>query len=166
MDSYKKIVISGSMGSGKSTLSNILGKHFGIPSYKKDILYVPNILTKKERELEVIKMQEFLKLDTYIIDGFTQKLVNEFNVKYDLIIHLKLGLLRTLWQVLKRKNCSYEYNPLKIVYWALISRRRHNKFIKQYTSKIIHLTSNRKVKEFTFQLLDKKDNLYFNIEKL
>ncbi len=166
MDNYKKIVIAGSMGSGKSTLSAILGEHFEIPVYKKDKLYVPNILTKEERELAAIEMQELLKIDTYIIDGFTQKLINEFDVKYDVIIHLNLGLLRTLWQVLKRKNCSYKYNPLKIVYWALISRRRHNKFIKQYTSDIIHLNSCKQVKEFTSQLLDKKDNMYFNVEKL
>lgn len=148
MDSYKKIIIAGSMGSGKSTLATVLSKQYKMPMYSMDKLYFITTLSEEEKKVAFSEMGEIIKEDTFIIDGLSKKLLDDFDINYDIIIHINLSVFRTIWQVLKRKDNHYGYNVFKIVYWSILSRRRNNKFIKQFTNKIFHITSYKQMKDF------------------
>ena len=63
-----KIIVIGPPGSGKTYLSNILGKRFNLPIIHLDDLYYQNDKPIKAKAFDLI-IDELLKQDKWIIDG-------------------------------------------------------------------------------------------------
>lgn len=66
---YKKIIVLGCSGSGKSTFSKKLSKKTGLPLYYLDMLYWNNDWTHISREEFREKQKEIMKGDEWILDG-------------------------------------------------------------------------------------------------
>ncbi len=65
----KRIIVIGSPGSGKSTLSRALQRKTGIPLYHLDMMYWNADKTVVERDVFLARLAAVLERDTWILDG-------------------------------------------------------------------------------------------------
>lgn len=98
----KKIILIGSGGAGKSTLSNELSKKLNIPVYHLDyFLWRPN-WQGVPREEQIIIQNELISKDEWIIDGnYGGTLDIRLNAA-DTIIFLDIHRIICVYRVLKR----------------------------------------------------------------
>lgn len=69
MFNYKKIIIIGCSGSGKSTFARSLAQITNLPLYYLDMLYWREDCSHISREEFICKQKEIFKTDKWIIDG-------------------------------------------------------------------------------------------------
>lgn len=107
---YKKILIVGCGGAGKSTLARIMGEKFNLPVIHLDkIHWLPNWQERPNKEFDTLLQNELIK-DSWIIDGnYTRTF--DARVKYaDLCIFLDYPIELCIQSVLERveqyKNTS------------------------------------------------------------
>lgn len=107
---YKKILIVGCGGAGKSTLARIMGEKFNLPVVHLDkIHWLPNWQERPKEEFDQLLHNELIK-DSWIIDGnYTRTF--EKRIRYaDLCIFLdypiELCIQSVLERVEKYKNTS------------------------------------------------------------
>ena len=87
-ENVNRISIIGGSGTGKTTLSNNLGKQLNIPVYHIDgIHHLPNweIRDKNERDTIIL---DLIEKDKWIIDGTYRSTLKKRLEKSDLIIYL------------------------------------------------------------------------------
>jgi adenylate kinase family enzyme len=107
---FKKILIVGDAGRGKSTLAETLSKKTGIKNYSTDDFYWEVKFTKRTNKIESRKNIELIyKKDGWIVDGTTHDLWISGLDTSDIIIHLKFSnifaqYLAILRRSLKRNN--------------------------------------------------------------
>ena len=65
----KRIVVIGSPGSGKSTLSGAMQQKTGIPLYHLDMMYWNADKSVVERDVFLARLAAVLEKDTWILDG-------------------------------------------------------------------------------------------------
>lgn len=110
MESIKKISIIGGSGTGKTTLSNNLGKKLHLPIYHIDAFHYKEnwiVNDKKDRDKKILsKLEE----EKWIIDGTYSSTLKERVEKSDLIVFLDYSTLARIKGVLKRyfKNSGNE----------------------------------------------------------
>ncbi len=162
-----KIAILGHSGSGKSTLAKQLARIYKIP-----MLFLDTIQFKsdwKERDLEESRnlVAEFMKLDSWVIDGnYTKFFQSERLLAADKIIYMDFPRRVCLYRVLKRyfefknqsrdsiSNGCIEKIDFEFIWWILHegrtkSRRDHYKrMIEDYNDKTIVLKSKKQVDAF------------------
>jgi len=99
-----KILIFGPSGAGKSTFATKLGKEQGIP-----VLHIDEICKKADwsriPDEEVNeKILEFMKQDSWIIDGEYKRYSHKERLEAcDTIIYMQISTLRSLYRVLYRQ---------------------------------------------------------------
>ena len=100
----KRIWIAGSAGSGKTTLSNLLGKKFNIPVYHRDLVTWDENDNIRSEEEQVLMLKEITKKETWIFDGarFTASRVDGRLDRCDTIIYMNLNRFLCLYRGLKR----------------------------------------------------------------
>lgn len=92
-----RIYITGSAGSGKSTYANKLSKELNIPVYRTDDLYN----SKEKRMFSIQKIKETIDIDSdWIIEGAYY--IPGYVKAADKVIYIKIGILRTVFRILKR----------------------------------------------------------------
>ena len=103
----KKILIVGSPGSGKSTLSKKLGKQLNLPVVHLDCLWLKEGWEERSREeFDTLLINE-LEKESWIIDGNYSRTL-ELRLKYaDTVIFLDYNRFLCLWRVLKRVITNY-----------------------------------------------------------
>ncbi|MEG0894713.1 MAG: topology modulation protein [Oscillospiraceae bacterium] len=99
---YKRIIIIGSPGSGKSYLSNKIAKFTGYNLIHLDNeFWNPNwVKTPKAEWIE--KQKEFLKPEKWVVDGHYGSTLELRFEKSDMIIFLDINVLTCLYRVIKR----------------------------------------------------------------
>lgn len=100
-----KISVIGFAGSGKSTLTKVLAKHYNIPYlYLDSVQFKENWIERDPLEFETILSQFLTKNDDWVIDGnYVRKCPERFN-ESDLIIYLNYNRFFCLKEVLKRNR--------------------------------------------------------------
>lgn len=101
---YKRVLVIGSPGSGKSTLTRALHAQTGLPVVHLDLLYWRADKTTLTREEFLPLLQEELARDRWIIDGnfsFTMELRLQ---RADLVIFFDLPVDKCLDGIRKRRN--------------------------------------------------------------
>ena len=88
LNNYKKIMIIGCPGSGKSTLSKQLGEILNLEVIHLDKIYWKPFWVNLTKEEFDKKLEEILKLDSFIIDGNYHRTIKKRLEKSDLIIYL------------------------------------------------------------------------------
>lgn len=106
MNKYKRILIIGSAGSGKTVLSNKLSKELNIEVTHLDKLYwLPN--WKKQSDeycLEITK--ELTNKEEWILDGNYIQTLDERLSKADLVIFLKINRFECIRSLFRRKKLT------------------------------------------------------------
>ncbi len=98
----KKISIIGGSGTGKTTLSNNLGKSLNLPIFHIDgINYLPNWVQRDKSERDKIIL-EITSKDRWIIDGTYRSTLEERIKRSDLVIYLDYSTFAQIKGILTR----------------------------------------------------------------
>lgn len=107
----KKVMVVGSGGSGKSTLSVWLADELRLPVYHLDRLYWQPNWVKTEKQAWVALQHSLCEETAWIIDGNYQSTLDIRLAACDTVIFLDVNRLSCIYRALKR---------------SLISRNRHD----------------------------------------
>ena len=166
----KKILVIGSGGSGKSTLSKRLGEKLGLEVFHLDKFYWRSGWVKPDSNEWVQTVEELLIRDAWIIDGnYGGTLIRRVEA-CDTIVFLDLSKIVCLWRIFKRRlsyrqqarpdmaEGCFERLNLEFVSWVLnYSRRSRPKVLElirlnAVDKKIVWLKSPQQVKAFLASL--------------
>ena len=166
----RKILVIGSGGSGKSTLSKSLGEKLGIEVFHLDKFYWRSGWVKPESEKWLQTVEELMMRDEWIIDGNYGGTLKQRVASCDTIVFLDLSKLVCLRRIIKRRlsyrnrarpdmaeGCHERLN-LEFVSWVLnYSRRSRPKVLEliklnSAKKKIFWLKSPQQVEAFLASL--------------
>jgi adenylate kinase family enzyme len=132
-----KIAIIGISGSGKSTLSRKLGEKTGLPVFHMDPIFWRGKWEEVPEAEYLVKHQELLKHDKWIIEGWIDRKMSDRLKQADLIIDLDYSGLRCALRLIKRwwkhrkesrpelpQESLEEFMPK---YWWRVLRRKERK---------------------------------------
>ena len=166
----KKILIIGSGGSGKSTLSKSLGEKLGIEVFHLDKFYWRSGWVKPDSDEWIQTVEQLLARDEWIIDGNYGGTLRRRVESCDTIVFLDLSKIVCLWRILKRRltyrqqarpdmaEGCFERLNLEFVSWVLnYSKRTRPKVLELLrlnapSKKIFWLTSPQQVEAFLTSL--------------
>ncbi len=159
----KKIAIIGISGSGKSTLSRKIAEKTGLPVFHMDPLFWRGEWEEVPEEEYLVKHDELLKHDKWIIEGWIDQKMADRLKQADLVIDLNYsGLrcsLRLISRYLKHRKEARPELPKGLVeeflpkHWWKVLMRRERKDINdalQFAdkSKVVTINSPRELKLF------------------
>lgn len=154
MKDWKKIIILGGPGSGKSVLAYNLGEELNIKSYYLDAMHY-KYADKDERNEQIL---DILKTDSWVIDGTYTSTLAERMKQADVIIYLDYSTFAHLKGVICRsiKNNGkekkeipglkekLEFDVLKITYnWNRNRRKIIYEMLEKNNNKEIFIFKNR-----------------------
>lgn len=162
-----KIAIIGYSGSGKSTLARCLADLYKIPVLFLDtVQFLPNWVIRDEEEGRAI-VREFMKNDSWVIDGNYEKFFQEERLaQADQIIFLNFSRFLCLYRAYRRyfqhRNTTRESMAggciekidLEFVWWILYAGRtgkklgHYKELISLYKDKMIILKNQKQLDEF------------------
>lgn len=165
-DTMRRILVIGSGGSGKSTVSTSLGGKLGLPVVHLDQLYWKAgwIEPKKAEWAETVR--ETIGRDAWILDGNYSGTLAERVEACDTVIFLDLSRFVCLWRVLVRTithhgktrpdmpdGCPERFN-LSFLIWVwnypVRTRRKVLSLLAEHASSknVIHLRTRKEVESF------------------
>lgn len=99
---YRRIIIIGSMGSGKSWTAKRIAEITGYPLYHLDVeFWKPGWVMSSDEE-KIARLQEIISGEKWIIDGTYKGTMELRYAAADLIIYLDINILVCIWRVAKR----------------------------------------------------------------
>lgn len=124
---FKRILIVGDSGRGKSTLSMVLSKKLGIKHYSTDDFYWKVKFTvPEEKQASIDNISKIYKQKSWIVEGSTRSLVKEGIDKSNIIIYLVYpNLLSQFWYLFRRNLTRKNEKMLNLLrlYRHLIYKR-------------------------------------------
>ncbi|MFV0399371.1 MAG: topology modulation protein [Oscillospiraceae bacterium] len=102
IESYRRIVILGPAGSGKSWLAKKLAASTGYPIYHLDMEFWKPGWVETPKEEWIARQEELVRRESWIIEG---TYASTLEIRYsaaDLIILLDLNPLRCMWSAFRR----------------------------------------------------------------
>ena len=108
--SFKKILIVGDSGRGKSTFAKVLSQKLNIKQFSTDDFFWKEKYTQAEDKKTSIKnISKIYNQESWIVEGATRSLIREGIEKSDQIICLVYpNLFSQFWTLLKRKLTRQE----------------------------------------------------------
>jgi len=103
MKQYKRILIIGCCGAGKSTLSFKLAKILNLPIYHLDKIYWKTGWIKSRKDEYIPKVKEIVKKDKWIIDGNLKSTFDIRMLRADLILFFDFPTRVCLFRIIKRR---------------------------------------------------------------
>lgn len=131
---YKKILILGDAGRGKTTFAEKLSKKTGIQHYSTDdFFWKVKFSEANDKEKSVQEISKVYSQNQWIVDGTTRRLIVEGLEKADVIYFLKFNNILyqyyfLILRSLKRKNEKF------IDLWRLLKHVTYKKYKKGYAN--------------------------------
>lgn len=105
---FKRLMIFGMPGSGKSTFALRLSRLTGLPLFHLDKYFFTNHWQERDYEEFLQIQKEFVEQEFWIIDGnATRSLEMRFS-RADIVLYFRFNRLLCLWRIFKR---LYSKNP-------------------------------------------------------
>ena len=162
-----KIAVLGYSGSGKSTLAKYLSDFYQIPVLYLDTVNFEAGWKERNREEAAAMVAEFMKNDSWVIDGnYTAFLQEERLEQADLIVFLWFSRLNCLRRAFQRyvqykdstresmaAGCREKFD-FAFVWWILYkgrrkqARRRNRNLLRNYAEKSVLLKNQRELDRF------------------
>ncbi|MBN8828179.1 MAG: hypothetical protein J0H68_05680 [Sphingobacteriia bacterium] len=174
---YKRIMILGRPGSGKSTFASKLGKKFNLKLYHLEkYFFIDNWGERNKDEFHKIQ-QEFVNEDNWVIDGNCLSSLEMRYAKADLAIIFYYPISVILLRLLKAKFYKYkntkhiteEYKEkisLKLLFFIWNFKRRVEdklEYLKRkYPHVVLYKITNDKEAEHLFELLKSDSKIISN----
>lgn len=110
---YKKIIILGNGGSGKSTLGEKLSKKLNIPVYHLDRLTFKTGWVRVDEKEFTEKLKNILSEENWIVEGWSYNTTIPMRLQAaELIIYLEFNVWLCNWYALKRHlQYTFKQNP-------------------------------------------------------
>ena len=160
---FKKILITGEAGRGKTTLAKELSKKLNIKHIETDNFYWKrrfDIPRNKEESIKLLK-KEILKHKNWIVEGTTRHLISQTISKADLIIYMNHKTLLNQYIILTKRYKERKGKETFLNYLGQLKhtfRRRYNigtakktpfkELLKDYKNKTITITSFKQKNKF------------------
>jgi len=162
---YNRIILVGSMGSGKSWLSKRIAEITGYPLFHLDVEHWKPGWVADSKEEKIARQQEIISGEKWIIDGNYGSTMELRFAAADLIIYLDINRLVCMWSAAKRTGKKRSDLPdyleepkvtskvfLDICKWIWQFRKKSGKTImslhEKYPEKeFLHIKSRRQVKK-------------------
>lgn len=170
-----RIAVIGNCGSGKSTFAQKISSKFGIPYLQLDRLWFEgggHLIKKDDMNAETVKsyikdkVDEFTKQDSWVSDGWQNRVQPLIKERADKLIFLDIPLWRRLFNHLKRVVFEERHQELSkwndFMFTIEIIRRtfthgpQMREFVAQNIEKAIILKSHKEANTYLSNLLDSK----------
>src|SRR3989344_7400289 len=149
---YKKVIIIGDQGRGKTTLAKKLSEILHTESHSTDDYYEVKFTKIRDREESIESISKNYDKDEWIVEGSSPHLLKPGFQKADVIIYLKHNnIIYQWWVLIKRgffaKNETWKgiYRLLKHVYYKkrglYKGKLSYEEIIAPYRSKVVELSS-------------------------
>ena len=103
MKTPKKIIITGKVGVGKTTVADRLGREFGFPGYYMDKLFFDSSWKLKPLEKSREQLAEICKEEKWILDSMGVDSADRFLSKADLVILIDSNRFLSLFNMFRRR---------------------------------------------------------------
>ena len=132
LSTYKRILVLGDSGRGKTTFANLLSKKLNIPHYSTDDFFWKVKFTEvNDRAQSVIEINKVYHSDEWVVDGTTRRLLNAGLEKSDAIFYLRYkSIIPQYYFIIKRKfrRKHESFSDL----WGLLKHVTYKRYKKGY----------------------------------
>ena len=163
---FKKILIVGDSGRGKSTFAKVLSQKLNIKQFSTDNFFWKEKYTQAaDKEISIKNISKVYNQKSWIIEGATRSLIKEGIEKSDQIIYLVYpNLLSQFWTLFKRKLTRQEetwsnlFNFYKHLFYKKYKLGQHKnkenieEMLKPFSEKTIKLYSFKEIDNFIEKL--------------
>jgi len=163
---FKKIIIIGDAGRGKSTLASKLSKKLNTPHYSTDdYFYEVKFSKPRDRQESLTQISEIYKKEAWIVEGTTAWLLDPGMESADIVIYLQYKNIFSQWFILLKRGLKGDYEKLNetlaLMKHVFYKRYRlgykkgkitHKEFIEPHKHKVTTLSSFKKIDEFLKKL--------------
>lgn len=148
---FKKIVIFGRPGSGKSTFTKKLSEATGIPAYHLDKIYFTDNWVKRDNQAYLDDLQNWVNKNEWIIDGNSLRSLEVRWQNADVVVYFNFPFWYCFWNMFKRlfdKDCAIDDRASgcrEALRWDLVTytwryRRRVKDLIPEMRTKYPQVT--------------------------
>ncbi|MEX0299703.1 MAG: DNA topology modulation protein FlaR [Kordiimonas sp.] len=99
---YKRVMIIGGAGSGKTTLALLLGQLSGLPVVHIDPMYWKANWVQRPAKETIALAHKAVEQDEWIFEGNNSASMQKRLERADLLVFLDIGTVHRLWRILKR----------------------------------------------------------------
>ncbi len=139
---YKRILIVGDAGRGKSTFAKKLSEKTGIPSYSTDDFYWKTKFTEpNNKQTSITDIQKIYEQDEWIVDGSTRHLIIGGLEKAHIIYFLEFTHIIPQYYFLIKRFFTRKFERFSDL-WALLKHITYKRYKKGYGA---HLPSLREI---------------------
>lgn len=162
-----KIAVMGYSGSGKSTLAEFLSERLNVPILYLDTVQFEAGWKERDRVEAVSIVSEFMKKDSWVIDGNYQGFLQRERLETaDYIIYLNFSRMNCLFRALKRyfknrnttrtsvaEGCVEKFD-FEFFLWIIYKgrtkdvRRHYSSIVSKYVDKTVVIKNQRQLTRF------------------
>ena len=157
---YKKIIIIGDQGRGKTTLAKKLSEVLNIESHSTDdYYYVVKFTETRDKQESIRSISKNYNKGEWVVEGSTIHLLEPGFEKADVIIYLKHNNIIYQWWILIKRSFGRKdetwkgiYRLLKHVYYKkqglYKGKPSYEEIIEPYRNKVVELSSFKQIQNF------------------
>ena len=174
MPKYKRIMILGGAGAGKTFISDLLSQGLNIPVYHLDYSYWQPNWVRPDEEKWVKEVAELSKTDEWVMDGTYCSSLDSRLQRADLVIYLDINRWTRCFSIFKRYLNDNEHQNLPLgckprldkqfLHWAFVYKKNYGtkvlKKVKEYdTYKFVKFKSRKKAQKFVEDIINRNGEM-------